>query len=203
MYEKNEFLKRLELIHKIYFNEEDYVKTISDDRIFAIEKKLNISIPEPLKIFYLLFGEKEKFLNCMYKIIPLEQLKIENKIVTIAVENQGVCSYGWDIKSNKIVYFMKGYIEEIKLDIEDFILYLLAIQGTGFFSCVAQMDISEADLLDRYFFKISKVSGQYSVYCYHDKIIGFISKTDVFLSAKSDDIMNEVEKQYNLPLNYC
>ena len=203
MYEKNEFLKRLELIYKIYFNEEDDVKTISDDRIFTIEKKLNRSIPEPLKIFYSIFGRKEVFLKCMYHIIPLEQLNIENEIMTIATENQGVCSYGWNFNSNKMVYLMNNYTEEIELDIENFILYLLAIQGTGFFSCVAQMDISEADLLDKYFSKISKVSGQYSVYCYHDKIIGFISKTDVFLSAKSDDIMNEVETQHNLPLNYC
>lgn len=88
------FKEKLELINKIYFEKDIDEKQFSEDIIATIEKNLNITIPEPLKIFYLLFGEKEKFLNCMYKIIPLEQLKIENKIVTIAVENQGACSYG-------------------------------------------------------------------------------------------------------------
>lgn len=197
------FKEKLELINWIYFEKDIDEKQFSEDIIATIEKNLNITIPEPLKIFYLLFGEKEKFLNCMYKIIPLEQLKIENKIVTIAVENQGVCSYGWNIKSNKIVYFTKGYIEEIKLDIEDFILYLLAIQGTGFFNSVVQMDISELDKLDKNFLKMSKISNQYCVYCYSDKIIGFISGNDIFISAKNDDILNEVEKKYNLKFNYC
>ena len=198
------FKEKLELVNNIYFKRETNIKNISYETIVTIEKKLNIRIPESLKIFYLMFGEKEDFLRCMYRIIPLEELEIKNNILIIAIENQGTCSYGLNIKTNEVIYFTTSdYGEKIKLDIEDFLLYLLAIQGTGFFDCVVQMDTSEAEVLDKNFSKLSKVSGQYCVYYYSDEVIGFISGDDIFLSAKSDDIMNEIEEKYDLEFNYC
>ena len=125
------FKEKLELISKIYF-EQDSKNILNKDKIFSIEKKLNISIPEQLQEFYIMFGNKTDFLEYLYSIISPEKLEVKNDILTLAVENQGVCSYGLNVKNQKIVYFTDDYKEEINLDIEDFILYLLAMQGTGF-----------------------------------------------------------------------
>lgn len=196
------FKEKLELINKLYF-EEDNKNILNKDKIFSIEKKLNISIPEPLQVFYIMFGNKTDFLQCMYSIISLEKLEVKNDILTLAVENQEVCSYGLNVKNQKIVYFTDDYKEEINLDIEDFILYLLAMQGTGFLECVVQTDTSCLDILNKNFIKMSEIDGNYCVYCYTDKAIGFVSGNDIFLSAQDDEIVNDIEEKYGLQFDWC
>lgn len=196
------FKEKLELISKIYF-EQDSKNILNKDEIVSIEKKLNISIPEPLQVFYIMFGNKTDFLECLYSIISLEKLEVKNDILTLAVENQGTCSYGLNVKNQKIVYFTDDYKEEINLDIEDFILYLLAMQGTGFLDCVVQTDTSCLDILNRNFIKMSEIDGNYCVYCYTDKAIGFVSGNDIFLSAQGDEIVNDIEEKYGLQFDWC
>lgn len=197
-----DFKEKLELISKICF-EEDNKKILNKYKIVSIEKKLNISIPEQLQEFYIMFGNKIDFLECLYSIISPEKLEVKNDILILAVENQGVCSYGLNVKNQKIVYFTDDYEEEINLDIEDFILYLLAIQGTGFLECVVQTDTSCLDILNKNFIKMSEINGNYCVYCYTDKAIGFVSGNDIFLSAQDDEIVNNIEEKYGLQFDWC
>lgn len=196
------FKEKLELINKLYF-EEDNKNILNKDKIFSIEKKLNISIPEQLQEFYIMFGNKTDFLECLYSIISPENLEVKNDILTLAVENQGVCSYGLNVKNQKTVYFNDDYKEEIDLDIEDFILYLLAMQGTSFLECVVQTDILCLDILNKNFIKMSEIDGNYCVYCYTDKAIGFVSGNDIFLSAQGDEIVNDIEEKYGLQFDWC
>ena len=78
------FKEKLELISKIYF-EQDNKNILKKDKIVSIEKKLNISIPEPLQVFYIMFGNKTDFLECLYSIISPEKLEVKNDILTLAV----------------------------------------------------------------------------------------------------------------------
>lgn len=202
MSEKISFDEKLQIVSEIYF--ENCNQSFSKDDFRIIENDLKITIPLALRKFYLMFGGKEDLLKCMYNIVLPRELYIENNILMIAKEYQNVCFYGISIDTQEPIYFdiNNGITEPINLGIEDFLLYMLAIQGTEFFSCVGKVSAKFAIDLEKYLFKISDSNGEKVVFCSKDGVIGVVVGSEIFISAKSDDRMEKLENDSGLELDY-
>jgi hypothetical protein len=192
------FDEKLKLISEIYFGDKD--QSIFDEDIKFFEAKIGFNLPLPLRKFYLVFGNGEKLLKCMYNIAIPAELYIENDILVFAGEYQGVCSYGINIDSQELMYIDNNTIEPVNQELEDFLLYLLAIQGTEFFHCICRISIEYADIIEKFLLRIS--CGDKAVYCSKDGIIGFKSGSEIIISAQNDDCMEKFENESNLELDY-
>ncbi len=196
------FNEKLQIISEIYF--EKHNQSFSEDEIVSIENNLQITIPIPLREFYLMFGGSLDLLKCMFDIAAPRELYIQNNILMIAKEYQNVCSYGININTQKPMYFddSNNIIKTVNQDIEDFLIYLLAIQGTEYLHCIGKVSAEITVELEKYLFKISKGNGEGPVFCSRDGIIGVVVGNDIFLSAKSDDCMEKLEDKSSLEINF-
>lgn len=141
MLERITFIKKLEIIREIFGGQPK--QGMSENEILRIEDTLQIVIPEALRDFYLMFGNDLVFLKCMYDIIRPKELCVVDRILIIAKEYQNVCSYGIDIDTQKVIYLDESnHITKImESDIEDFLIYLLAVQGTEFLPCIGKSGV--------------------------------------------------------------
>lgn len=194
-----DFRKKLNIINKLYFNEEN--NEFFNDELTRIENDLKISLPQALKDFYMIFGNRENFLGVMNSILLPPKIYIENNVLVFVEENQSVCSYGFDINSHKIFYLSNNLKEEIGLDIEDFLIYILALQGMGHLGCIARLESRFVDIVKKNFILLTKKEGRGAVYFDADVI--FVDVGDsIYISAKNDESMAKIESKYNLVINY-
>ena len=196
------FPEKLQIISDIYFGK--HTQSFSEDEIVSIEEHLQIALPIPLREFYFLFGGNSDLVKCMYYIAAPEELYVENNILMLAKEQQNVCSYGIHLDTQKPIYIdeSNNITQPMDLDIEDFLIYLLALQGTAYFPCVGKIKTESAVELETYLFRLSKTDGVRSVFCSRNGIIGVVDKSDIFLSAKNDDCMEELENTSGLEIDY-
>ena len=59
---------------------------------------------EALGVFYAAFASHRAFMKCLYDIKLPEELAVENNIMLIAVERQGVCAYGVEMETERVLY---------------------------------------------------------------------------------------------------
>lgn len=196
------FIEKLKIISEIYLNKHEL--SFSENEFMSIENNLQTKLPIPLREFYLMFGGNLDLLKCMYNIATPRELYIENNILMLAKENQNVCGYGINIDTQKIIYFdsSNNILETVNQNIEDFLIYLLAIQGTEYFHCVGKISTDSVVELERYLIRISKADGEGAVFCSTSGIIGFVVGNDIFLSAKNDDCMGELENESGLEIDF-
>lgn len=149
------FREKLQMISEIYF--ENHKQTISEEEIASVENNLQITIPELLREFYFMFGNDVNLLKCMYDIATPRELYLENNILMLAKENQNVCSYGINLDSQKPMYFdeTNNVVKTVEQDTEDFLIYLLAIQGTEFMQCVGKTNAKFAPELEKHMLRLS------------------------------------------------
>ena len=96
---------------------------------------------ETLLCFGRALARHREFLKGQYEIFLPEEAEISGDILTIAREQQGVCSYGLDLASGKILYLdPAGVAEPLDLSLEDFLLYLTALQSSGFCPCSGRIE---------------------------------------------------------------
>lgn len=191
------FDEKLKVVKEIYLGDFDY--SISEGEIKEIEIKLNFNLPIPLKKFYLMFGKGGSLLSSYYKIAIPQELYIEDNILMFAGEYQGVCSYGINIDTKELMYIDNYINEPMNDDLEDFLLYLLAIQGTEFFprSGIIYSEVSE---VEKHLIKITDSNN--SVYYNKNGIIAFHDGKEFTFSAKDDDCFEKFVNDSNLDIEY-
>jgi len=199
---KISFDEKLQTISTIYFGNCD--QSFSEDDFRIIENDLNVTIPVALRKFYLMFGGRVDFLKCMYNITLPREFYIENNVLMFAKEYQNVCAYGISIDTQKPIYFdiSNDINEPVDQEIEDFLLYMLAIQGTEFSPCVGKISAKLATDLEEHLLKMSESSGEKAVFCSKDGVIGVIVGNEIFISAKSDECMEKFESDSGLEIDY-
>lgn len=195
------FNEKLQMISEVYF--ETRAASFSEAELAAAEKNLRITVPAPLREFYLAFGGAEDLLKCMYDIAAPKELYIENNILMIAREHQNVCGYGIDIDTQKPVYFdsSNNITKALSQDIEDFLIYLLALQGTELLSCIGRIPAKSTARIEKYLKKLSESDGYGAVFC-GGGIIGVAVGSDVLLCARDDDCMERLEAESGLDIDY-
>lgn len=199
---KMTFNDKLKIMCDIFFN--NHKKTLLEYELVFIENKLKIIIPEPLREFYLMFGKDLELLKCMYNIASPKELYVENNVLMIAKEYQNVCGYGINLDVQKPIYFddSNNIIRIINLDIEDFLIYLLAVQSTQYLNCIGTIEVSFMNELKKYLVRITKVEGENAVYCSSNGIIAVVVKNNIFISAQNDDSMENFENQSGLDIDF-
>lgn len=202
MVEKLAFCDKLELICGLY--SKNHKRTISEVAIDTIEKHLQITMPKALRDFYLVVGADVDILKSMYNIAAPQELYVEDNTIMLAVEYQNVCGYGIDLESERPVYFdISNNIREIlEQDIEDFLVYLLAIQGTECLPCVGKISIDSVSNLKKCLSRLTKTEGDCSVLCSRNGIIAFMAGQEVFLCAQTDAYMEALEADCELEIDY-
>lgn len=196
------FCKKLQIIGEIYF--EKHTPSFSEDELSPVEKSLQTVLPDALRAFYIQFGGNLDLLKCMHEIADPNELFLDNNILMIAKENQNVCAYGIDLGTQKPVYLDKRnhILQPIDQELEDFLLYLLAIQGAGFFHCVGKISVKNIDVIETHFFRLTKTDGEGAVFCRKSGIIAVAVGNDIFLSAKEDACMELLESESGLEIDY-
>ncbi len=151
---------------------------------------------EALGAFYAAFAAHRDFMKCLYDIKLPEELAVENNIMLIALERQGVCAYGVEMKTERVLYLdhTNGVAEPLDMQIDDFILYLTAIQCTAFRPCAGTIPNGSGLINDRYHsLRITNNSGDCAVYLFEDGVILVVSGNDAFVSARDDRMMEAFE----------
>ena len=95
------------------------------------EKRLGLSLPQPLKELYLAAGNNDMLMRSYNEFHSLEELEIIDSKIVFASENQGVCWWGVDPGENPRVYQQSeegGEWWDEEADIQRFIALLLYFQ---------------------------------------------------------------------------
>lgn len=170
----------------------------------AAEKKLGFQLPQFLKDFYLIFGEELGILKCMYDIAAPMEMSVDDGILLIAKENQNVCGYGIDIQSQKVIYIdeSNGVKNDIDKALDDFLLYLLALQCTDFFPSVGILEAEYAITLEKFMKRITLSKEDGAVYYIIDKSIGVRVGNEIYICMHNDNDLEEFENISGLLLEW-
>lgn len=201
MLEKITFKQKLHIISEIYF--ETHKQSLFEDELVRIENNLKLKMPEELKEFYIMFGDDLDLLKCMYNIVSPKELNVENNILIIAKENQNVCGYGVNTITKKLVYVDtdNNIIKEINQGFDDFLIYLLAVQGTEYLDCIGTIDVGSIAEIEKHLTKLTE-SNERAVFCDRDSIIAVVVRDSIFICAKNDDCMEIFENKTCLEVDY-
>lgn len=188
------FEEKLLGIYQIYFGENieftDNIASMLDDEIKTL-------IPNELLYFYKLFYSKTSIMNGSYDIIEPQNLKVLNNTIMFAEEEQGVCGYLIDI-SSKDVYYFDDDTKEKESSLEDFLIYLLAIQGTNFLCSQGLISKSE-DITS--FFKTFK-AGNVNIYISQKyNTLGFDYDDEYIMLISNDELENFADDS-NILIDY-
>lgn len=120
----------------------------------------------------------------------------------IAKKNQNVCAYGIDLDTHKPVYLDKRnqILQPVNRELGDFLLYLLAIQGTGFFYCIGRIGVKFLKELEKHLLRLTSADGEGAVFCSRSGIIAIVVGSDIFLSAREDACMELFESESGLEI---
>ncbi len=151
------------------------------------------NLPEELKTFYRFFGNKKAILDSQYKICPIHELSADDGYFSFAEEEQGAYAYLMKAETGEIFFKNEENLCKLNMTLADFILYLLAVQGTGI--CSVQGMIENNDENKRFFAEI--VLGDERVYINRKrKIIGFqYSEESILIMARTESAFWKLEEQ--------
>lgn len=151
------------------------------------------NLPEELKVFYRIFGNKKAILDSQYGIVPIHELSANDGYFCFAEEEQGACAYLIKSETWEIFFNNEENLCKLNMTLADFILYLLAVQGTGI--CTAQGLI--ADNMENKQFFAEIILGDERVYINRKrKIIGFrYNEESILIMAKTESAFWKLEEQ--------
>jgi len=181
--------EKFKAIYTVYYGE---VPSLNYDPIFRLKEDVQQIIPEVMKYFYALFGKKQTIFSGTYRIPKLKELRSDDSKILIAEEEQGVCCYFYDLSDNAVYYSDDSIYEKMDSPLEDFLIYLLAVQGTGICSYQCMVDKSE-DF--RPFFRSFKVNETEIFVNKKRKILGFEydSENVCIVSKKEADLQKFID----------
>ena len=159
---------------------------------------------ETLSCFCRALAGHRDFRKGLYDIRLPEEALVKGDILLIAIEQQGVCSYGLDLPSGKILYLdPSGAAEPLDLSPEDFLLYLTALQSSGFCPCSGRIEDCSKLLKEKYpDRRITNTSGEGAVYCFEEGVVLAVTGNDAFASAADDAAMETFERLSSLEVDY-
>ena len=158
-----------------------------------------------LALFYALFAGEKDFMKCLYDIKLPEELDAEDGFLLIAKEQQGVCAYGVEIATGKVFYLddTNRVAEPVNMGMEDFILWLIAVQCSQFRPCDGRITNCREDLETRFRSqRITTNSCDGAVYCFDGGAILAITGNDAIISAKDDSTMEAFEEITGFEVDY-
>jgi hypothetical protein len=159
---------------------------------------------ETLLCFDRALARHRDFLKGLYDIMVPQEASISEGILLLAREQQGVCSYGLDLPSGKVLYLdPAGTAEPLVLSLEDFLLYLTAIQSSGYLPCSGKVGHCRDLLEDRYSDRrLTGAAGEGAVYCFEEGVIIAVAGNDAYASAPADSAMETFERVRSLEVDY-
>lgn len=159
---------------------------------------------ETLRCFGRAFAGHRDFLKGLYDIMLPKESSISGDMLLLAREQQGVCSYGLDLASGKVLYLeTAGNAEPLDLSLEDFLLYLTALQSTVSCPCSGRIQNCRQLLKEKYTdFRITGASGEGAVYCFEEGVILAVAGNDAYASAPDDAAMETFERERSLEADY-
>ena len=160
---------------------------------------------QALGLFYALFAEHHDFMKCMYDMKLPDELVIENDRMLIAVEQQGVCAYSLDTNTGTVVQSDRTgkLVKPLDLKIEDFLLYLIAIQCTQYCLCSGMVEDCRSVLKETYSDRrITGAANNGAVYLFSEGVILVVSGNDGYVSSRDDDRMAAFEENTGFDVDY-
>ena len=160
---------------------------------------------QALASFYAVFGEHRDFLKCLYDLRLPAELAVEDGFMALAVEQQGACAYGVDLSSGKVFCRDRAarLAEPVDLRMEDFLLYLTAIQCTQYCACSGSVADFRPVLEERYSDRrLTDAAGSGAVYLFSEGVILVVSGNDAFVSSRDDDRMAAFEAHTGFDVDY-
>ncbi len=196
-----DFSEKLKLIRNVIFYDKPLI--LSEEYI-SVEKRLGTQLPKPLKDFYMIFSEESDFLKCMYDIAAPEEIVADNGILVFVKENQNVCGYGIELQSQKLVYLdeSNNIKEAMEQSLDDFLLYLLALQCTEYLPSVGILEAEHINTLERFMERITISKEDGAVYYIIDKAIGVRAGNEIYVCMRNDDDLEEFENNSGLMLDW-
>ena len=162
-------------------------KHVPEEELAAAETRLGTALPEAVRTFYSMFGNRKKMLDSMYQISGLQEIAPADGRWIFAAEEQDVCRYLFDCGSSAIYRQADGETEKLDITAEELVLYLTASQCSGFMrnhGIIPRAENTEPYLMKRsggigtvYYNPIVKVIG---IDCNDASIMIFSDKAQAF-----------------------
>ncbi len=151
---------------------------------------------ETLRLFYAAFADHQDFMKGQYDICLPGEDETAGDLLILAREQQGVCAYGLDRSSGKVLCLdPAGRAEALDLPLEDFLLYLAALQSTGYCPCGGLIRDCAYLLEEKYSdLRITGAAGEGAVYCFEEGVVLAVSGKDAYASAASGAAMEAFER---------
>ena len=158
---------------------------------------------EAILCFCRALARHREFLKGLYDICLPGEAADSGDILMIAREEQGVCSYGLEKSTGKVLYLdPAGTADPLDLSLEDFLLYLTALQSSGFCPCSGRIEGCRQLLKEKYSDRrITDTSGEGAVYCFEEGVILAVVGNDAFASAAYDAAMESFERMRSLEVD--
>lgn len=197
------FQEKLDILYRCIFNvsHNGNLELINESHGQVVFEDFN----EALRLFYATFADQKGFMKCLYDIKMPDEVVIENNIMLIAREQQDVCTYGVEIDTGRVIYLdnTNNVAEPLNMQIDDFILYLIAIQCSEFCSCAGMISDCCSLLKENYSNnRISNNSDDGAVYYFDEGVILAVIDNDAYVSSKDDSIMESFEESTELEVDY-
>lgn len=198
------FREKLHTLYRCIFNDLE----ITEDRELN-EKPGGQATPEgwneALHLFYALFAKQKSFMKCLYDIKTPEEIVIDRNVMIIAKERQNVCAYGIEVDTGKPIYLdhTNEVAEPLDMQVDDFILYLIALQCSEYCQCSGR--ISNCFHVLNTKFNNNRISNQFedgAVYYFDEGVIMVVNKNDALVSAKDDQSMESFEANTQFDVDY-
>ena len=198
------FQKKLNTLYSCIFHEPNSAERMELEGIDHSKEALD-GWNKALHLFYILFAKQERFMKCLYDIKTPEELIVDNNFMIIAKERQNVCAYGIEIDNGNIIYLdnTNEVAEPINIQIDDFILYLIAVQSSEFSLCSGKIR-NCSNLLRTQFDeqRISNQDNEGAVYYFTEGVILVVNGDDALVSAADDTSMEKFEADTAFDVEY-
>lgn len=158
-----------------------------------------------LSLFYSIFAEQKDFLKCLYDIKLPGELAVESNILLISREQQGVCAYGMEVDTGRVIYLddTNGIAEPLNTEIEDFLLWQIAMQCLGFCECTGQIeDCFDSLNAEHHSLKLTAASESGAVYYFSEGVLLAVDGDIAYVSAKDDEAMEAFEANTGFDVDY-
>lgn len=173
------------------------------------EKRLETVFPDALKAFYLRFGKGGKLfckesLNLIYTPKELEYSS-DSKHIILAQENQGLWQWCLHKETGQIDLDLgDGNWDDWEMDLEDTLLWLLAMQAVGFFphggECLLEQDEEDIELISHFFHFLTKE--KFDVFVNPERrIIGCRDVDGLYIMASKESEIVRLEEITNIEVS--
>lgn len=210
------FAEKLEAMSRVLLGKRSMA--LPPEEIRKAEARLGVQFPEALRQFYLRFGKGGKLFTSesLNDILTFQQMDpeddafgedfaeaLEQGSLLLAVENQGVWTMYLDLKTGEPwLDWGEGRQDCWGLDLEGALLYLLAMNASGFLpwggECGMEYTPENRELLGHYFHFI--LDGPMAVFADPDKgLVGCRwGEAQVCIMARSQKALDDLERDANI-----